>query len=947
MKFPRHKHLSVLLALALVGSNMSGAALAQTPAALPQTRTSSAVTTSAVALPAGVERVTSVEGITEYRLTSNGMRVLLFPDETKPTITVNLTYLVGSRHENYGETGMAHLLEHLLFKGSKNHTDIDAEFTKYGASNFNATTSYDRTNYYEIIPATDTALAWALDLEADRMVNSFIAKKDLDSEMTVVRNEFEAGENNPVGIMQQRALSTAYLFHNYGKTVIGARSDIENVSIDRLQAFYRKYYQPDNAVLLLAGRFDEAKALQLIVNKFGNIPRPARTLAPTYTVEPVQDGERTVQLQRVGDVQAVAAVYHVAPGSHADAAPMQILSYVLGSTPSGRLHKALVETKKATNTFGFTFQLAEPGVAFFGTTLRPENSLEDARQTLLTTIQDISKNPPTKEEVDRARTALLKNIELALTSSESVGLILSEWVAKGDWRLFFLNRDRIRNVTPADVQRVAAQYLKESNRTVATFVPVAKPDRAEVPGVPDVAALVKDYKGDAALAAGEAFDSSPANIESRVTRTGEVKTGAPGLEIALLPKRTRGNTVNAVMTLRFGDEQSLVGRSTVASLTGAMLMRGTKTRTRQQIQDELDRLKARINVSGGASSANVSIETVRENLPAVIRLVADVLREPAFDAKEFEQLKQQRLAAIEQGRSEPVQKAINAYQRHINPYPKTNVRYVPTIEEQLAETQAATLDDVKKFYADFYGASYGQLAVVGDFDPKEISALATNLFGDFRTPRPYARIANTVQVVPAVNLSLEAPDKANAFFIAGYNFPLRDTHPDYPALALGSYILGEDGLNSRLAKRIRGKEGLSYGVGGGFNAGALDDFGAFNASGIYAPQNAAKLEAALRDELAIAIKDGFTAEEVQNAKTGFTESRKSNRAENAALARQLNNYLFLDRTLAFDAELERRIQALTPAEVTAAVRKYLDPTKITIIKSGDFAKSAVAPGAIK
>ena len=233
------------------------------------------------ALPKGVERVTSVEGITEYRL-SNGLKVLLFPDPSKQTMTVNITYLVGSAIEDYGETGMAHLLEHLVFKGSPKHLNIPQELTSHG-SRPNGSTSYDRTNYFETFAATDENLNWALDLESDRMVNSFIAKKDLDSEMTVVRNEYEAGENSPFNVLLERAIATSYVWHNYGKTTIGARSDIENVPIERLQAFYHKYYQPDNAVLTIAGKFDEVKTLALVDKYFSSVPRPTRVRCKRFT----------------------------------------------------------------------------------------------------------------------------------------------------------------------------------------------------------------------------------------------------------------------------------------------------------------------------------------------------------------------------------------------------------------------------------------------------------------------------------------------------------------------------------------------------------------------------------------------------------------------------------------------------------------------------------------
>lgn len=885
-----------------------------------------------VALPSGVERVTSVEGITEYRL-PNGLKVLLFPDQTKQTITVNITYLVGSRNEQYGETGMAHLLEHLMFKGSTKHTNVPQELTAHGARP-NGTTWFDRTNYFETFAATDENLNWALSLESDRMVNSFIAKKDLDSEMTVVRNEFEMGENSPQAILQERVFSTAYLWHNYGKSTIGARADIENVPIERLQAFYKNYYQPDNAVLLVAGKFDEAKTLQLINQYFAPIPRPTRVLQKTYTVEPTQDGERMVTLRRVGDVQVVAAAYHVPASSHPDTAAITLLSQILADTPSGRLYKALVETKKASSVGSQLNGTREPDLLYFATEVRQDAQLDPARDAMLDTIEKFTTTPPTKEEVERVRTNILTQLQLALNSSEIVGLIMSETIAAGDWRLLFYQRDRLRQVTPEDVQRVAAQYLKPSNRTLGVFVPTTKPERAEVPPTPDVAAMLKDYKGDAAIAAGEAFDPSPANIESR-TKRNSLPTG---LQIALLPKKTRGNTVVAAMTLRYGDEKSLMNRTTAADLTGSMLMRGTSKHTRQQLQDEFDRLKARVSVNGGPTQATVSIETIRENLPAVMRLVAEVLREPSFPAKELELLKQEELAGIDQQKSDPQAISITAFRRHINPYPKGDVRYVSTPDEDIAEINATTLDDVKKFYSDFYGASTSELAVVGDFDEKEVTNLATELFGNWKSPRPFSRVVSTYREIPMASQSLETPDKANAFFIAGMNIPLRDDDPDYPALVLGNYMLGGGFLNSRLATRIRQKEGISYGVGSQLSANPLDQLGSFITFAIYAPQNAAKLETAFKEEVARALKDGFSAEDVAAAKSGYLQSRQVSRAQDGGLARNLAQYLYLKRTLNWDAEFEQKIAALTPDQIVTAMRKHIDPSKITIVKAGDFAK---------
>jgi zinc protease len=878
----------------------------------------------------------SVEGITQYVL-SNGLVVLLFPDSSKPTITVNITYLVGSRNEGYGETGMAHLLEHMVFKGTPHHRNIPQELTEHGAQP-NGSTWFDRTNYFETFAATGANLDWALDLEADRMVNSFIAKSDLESEFTVVRNEYEMGENDPFNVLEERVLSTAFLWHNYGKATIGARSDIEQVPIERLQLFYHRYYEPDDAVLLVAGKFDPQRTLQLIEQKFGRIPRPVRTgvmqIWPTYTIEPTQDGERTVTLRRVGDVQVVMAAYHVPAGSDSDFAAVQVLAQILGSAPSGRLYKALVDTKKAATVGASAYQLKEPGILYAYARVREEDPLDSASVALERTLDSVVTVPPTAEEVERGKALLLRNIELNLNNSERVGLWLSEWLAMGDWRLLFLYRDRLKGVTPADVQRVAARYLLPSNRTLGEFIPTTAPQRAEVPATPDVAALVRDYHGDTARAAGEAFDPSPANIERRVVRSALPN----GLQLALLPKRTRGQSVNAYLRLRYGTLAAVTGKAVLADLAADMLLRGSRHHTRQQIKDSLDHLQARVNVFGGPTQTTVMIETTRPRLPAVLSLVAEVLREPAFDTTEFRTLRQENLAQIEEMKSEPMMRAQLALSRHLNPYPQGDPRYTATLDEQAAEYGAATVEDARRFYDAFYGASHAELAVVGDFDPRAITSLVTDRFGDWRSAQPYQRVPQVYQDRPDTTIVIETPDKPNAAFFAGLNLHLRDDDPDYPALVLGNYMLGGGFLNSRLAVRIRQKEGLSYGVGSFVGVGALDSAGSFVTYAIYAPQNVRRLETAFREEIDRALRDGFTPTEVEQAKAGWRQEREVTRSRDQMLVSMLGSYLYLNRTLAYDADLERMVAALTPAQINAALRRYVIPGKITIVEAGDFAK---------
>lgn len=889
-----------------------------------------------------LEPVASVEGITEYQL-DNGLRFLLFPDPSNPRITVNITYLVGSRHEGYGETGMAHLLEHLLFQGSTGHPNITQELSERGAQP-NGTTNIDRTNYFEVFPASEENLEWALDLEADRMVNSFVAAEDLESEMTVVRNEMESGENNPFGILLERMFSTAYLWHNYGKSTIGARSDVENVPIERLQAFYRKYYQPDNAVLVVAGDFDEARALELVVEKFGPIARPDREgdniIWPTYTREPTQDGERSVTLRRVGEVPIAMSMYHIPPGSHEDFAAVQALSFVLGDSPSGRLYEALVESGIAARAGAAPFQAREAGPFVTFANLSADGDLEEAVRVMNEVVQGVLTNPVTGDEVERAKTSMLNSINQAFASSVGIALQLSEWSALGDWRLFFLHRDRVEALTADDLNRVAQAYLKPSNRTVGRFIPTEQPDRAEIPDVPDVMAMVEGYAGREAIAQGEAFDPSPANIDAR-TSTFELPNG---MQVALLPKETRGDIAVIRMRLHFGDEESLTGLGTAAGMAGSMLMRGTETRTRQDIQDELDRLLAQGGLGGGPTLATGQFQTVRDNVSDVLRLMADIARRPAFPADEFEIIRDQQIAAIEEASTDPQALSQLELARIMEPRPAGHPSYTETSEEAIENLRSVTLDDARAFYQEFWGPQNGSIVLVGDFDPDEVRSTIEAEFADWEPAHPFERVATPFFDPEAQNIELETPDKANAILWARQNLELRDTDPDYPALIMAGEMIGGGVLHSRLANRIRNQDGLSYAVQALITGHPVDASGQFLAVAIFAPENVDRVESAMLEELEKVLADGFTAEEFEAARQGWLEGRQLNRAQDGAVAGGIGQNLYFGRTFASDQELEDRVRSLTLEEVNQAIRDRLDLSKLTIVKAGDFANKRVTIG---
>ena len=559
----------------------------------------SAAVTAMSASAAALKPVHTVEGIKSYEL-DNGLQIVLFADQSKPTATVNTTYLVGSRMENYGETGMAHLLEHLMFKGSKNYPDPTKEFTRRGFR-MNGTTWLDRTNYFVSFTASDDNMKWALGWSADAMTNSFIAKKDLDTEMTVVRNEYEMGENKPISVMLKRMQSVLYDWHAYGRSTIGARSDIENVPIENLQAFYRKWYQPDNAVLTVSGKFDEAKVLEWIQETFGKIKRPERVLPKAWTIEPVADGPRTFEIRRPGETQLVAVGYRVPSALAEDTNAVETATDILADSPRGRLYKALVETGMATQVFGWPMSTRDPGFVMFGAMVKKGDDIESVKNKLIETIElSFAKKPATDEEVGTSLAEAAVDYDRALSDPEGFAVDLSDYIALGDWRLFFADRDATAKVTPDAVNTAAATYFVRDNRVVGLFIPDDHPKRAPYMTTPDVKDVIAKAtfkeEGDQA----EAFDASQDNIDARTER---LRIG--GVEVALLPKKTRGRTVTVLSNFQWGNLESNRGKAALNSMVLPMLSRGAEGMDRKAIADACTELKVQGDVMGYLSLIHI------------------------------------------------------------------------------------------------------------------------------------------------------------------------------------------------------------------------------------------------------------------------------------------------------------------------------------------------------
>lgn len=876
----------------------------------------------AFALPTGVTEVTEVEGITEYRL-KNGLRVLLAPDESRPNTTVNMTYLVGSRHENYGQTGMAHLLEHMLFRGTPTMPNALGEFSKRGLA-ANGTTSLDRTNYYATFAANPDTLNWYLDWQADVMINATISKADLDAEMTVVRNEMERGENSPFRILMQTMQSASYQWHNYGKSTIGARSDVEQVDIEQLRAFYKLYYQPDNAILIVSGQFDVEQTLEHIARQFSKIQAPSRQLPPEYTEEPIQNGSKLVTVRRQGGSPLVAAQYHTPAEADPSFTPLSLGVSILSDTPSGLLYKNLVEKDLSTSVFGYVAGLRQPGYALFMAELKDGMDQDKALLTLNDTVEQHT-NAIKQEDLDRVRHQWLNAWAQIYADPSQLASSLSESAASGDWRLFFWQRDQVETTQLTQVQKALQDWLVADNRTDGLYIPTENPKRAPRAVTPNVTALLANYQGKAVEGIAESFDPTPENIDKRTLREMvELDNQLGVIKLALLPKATRGNRVNAVLSLRFGDPESLKDSAAIANATANLLSHGTKSMSRQQIEDAFTQLQASVHFSGGPNGVEVQIETIGENLAAVLRTVASILKEANFPEAELNKYKAQRLTALSNAKSEPTSVANLALARHLNPWPKDDIRYTPTFEESAARIEGLSQADLLAFYERFYGLGNARFSATGTFDPDEIKATLIESFSDWKSAPVYERASEPYRDIAAEQIIINTPDKANAFFVESLGLKLQDTDPDFVALYLANYLLGQS-ETSRLWNRVRVNEGLSYDVRSRLNASSYEPSGSWTIYAIHAPENTSKLQRVIREELDKVLTEGFTQTEVDEGIHALLRYRQLARSNDSVLTSTWHNYLDLDRSFAWSAAVDKALQQLTAEQVNATLKKYLKP----------------------
>ncbi|MBK5260330.1 MAG: insulinase family protein [Thermoanaerobaculia bacterium] len=889
-------------------------------------------------LPPNVEFAESYRGVDMYRLKSNGMPILLMPNHATPVFTFMVVYHVGSRNEAPGNTGSAHLLEHMIFNKStenfgraKGHKTFQEVLYEAGAdfSSTNMTTWYDRMNGYSTLPSDKLDLA--MKIEADRLGRGLILDSERQPEMSVVRNEYEIGENNPGSALFKAVVAASIQAHPYHWSTIGYRSDIEGVTTEKLREHYKNFFHANNAEAILVGDFDTGKALEAFDREFGGFKKSSAPIPQVITVEPPQEGERRAVVKRPGAVGLVMIGY-IRPGAmHADFHALEVLSNILGEGVNSRLYQALVEKQIASDVSSTNFTLKDPFPLLAGATAAPGKTHEEVEQALKAALREVVEKGVSAEEVRRAQQQIEVDVIRSRDGAYAFASGLGESVASTNWKWFLDYVDNVNAVTADDVKRVAAAYLVPEHATVGWFVPstgAAAPMAAKTAAVP----MAKP----AAPAEKARTQSAPASVSRSAFASRTVRRVlSNGITLDIVENHS--NPTVAIRGLVFaGDSAAPAGKLAVPDLTARMLQRGTKSRSKEEIGAIIDGAGANRNYSTSLFESNLLLNGLSRDLPLLIEILSDELRNPAFTADELTKAKAELKTNVLRADDNTQTRAMDRLTQLV--YPESHPYRAAGKDPMLASLEATTLDELRAFHRERYAGANLILAIVGDVDPQKTIALVEKHLGALTKGTRYRSEANRVAAGDkVVREAITMRGKANMNLIFGTASGLRRNDPTYEAALIANAALGQNSLSSRIGRRVRDTEGLSYNLASRYQySDALDGLWLVNVN--VAPQNLAKAMKSTREEIDKFAKEGVTDDEVVIQQNYFAGNYQVGLGTNAGVAAALVTAEKFGYGPKYLDEFPKRIRAVNKDQVNAAIKKHFFPERLNVIVAGDLEK---------
>lgn len=924
----------------------------------------------------GIEKVTDdpIDGISEYKVTANGLKVLMVERHETPVVSTTMVYHVGSRNEAVGYTGSTHFLEHMMFKGTPTFdplkkTGIDDVLKKVGGIN-NATTWYDRTNYFEVVPSAHLELC--LKIEADRIRNLLLRESDRQAEMTVVRNELERGEDSSSELLENNLFSTAFKEHPYHHPVIGWRSDVEGVPTSRLKSFYDEFYYPDNATLMVIGDFDSKEALKLVSQYFKDIAKAPHAYPKVYTTEPPQEGERRFTVRRGVDLPRVALGFHVPECLSKETYALDVAETILGDSEkrSSRLYKRLVETGMASEVACYHYALKDPGLLVV--TAQSNVGVDPAKLevAILDELKKMETVGPTEDEMTKAKKSIIKSLRLAITDPMGLSGQLTEAISSASWRWWVDYPANIEKVTAAEVKAVLKRYIYEDNRTVGFYFPkdegkdkspaeTEKEKQAESgeepaeavsdapptvspgeirpgteksetltsqaaePPKPGDAEKLPPTTGGAADSAIDPLSSLVLNKQKHTINIGKrVKKIVlkNGLSLLVLPMPGI-QTVALSGRINAGDHFCDQSKSQVPFFVSEMLTKGSTKYTKEALADELEHMGTSLEFSSASFWTSFDTQVVKEDLDKLFDVVSDTLKNPTFPSEELKLEKKLRFSDLEEHLADTGDVSWNAFLRKL--YKPTSGFYQKDFAGQIAEVNTINQKDLKAFHKKHYTPANFSLALVGDVTEDEARTYCEKYFGDW-VGEKREQIAVTEKDVNQISkpeeVVSEIPGKANVDVVIGRTVAVDLLSKEYFATVLGNAALGYDSFSCRLAP-VRDKYGLTYGI-----SSSIDDptqpFGSWSIKFSVNPDNLKKAKEIVSNIVNEYLKDGITQAELQIEKSHLAGVFSVYLRSPRHIASRLSFYDLAGVDVSYIDSYPDNLDKVTVEDVNNAIRKY-------------------------
>lgn len=862
-------------------------------------------------------------------LLENGLTVLTKEVHTAPVVTVQVWYKVGSRNEEPGVNGIAHQLEHMMFKGTQNRpVQFGRLFSALG-SDSNAFTSYDQTAYYGT--AERNKLKALLILEADRMQSSLIDTEQLASEKRVVISELQGYENSPEYRLNRAVMRAAFPNHAYGLPIGGTKADVEKFTVEQVQQYYRKFYSPENAILVIVGDFQTTATLEAVKEIFGKLSKSqeSKVKSPQSTVHSPQSTSPIV-LREAGATELLQMVYPLPDVNHPDVPALDVMDYVLTEGRSSRLYQVLVESGLASEISASVASLQESGWYEMLVTAAPKQKIAKIDSVLNKAIADLVKTGVTPEEVNRAKTQLEAAVILANRDITSQAMQLgNDETTAGDYHYTERYLAAIRKVNPADVVAVVKKYLKPELRTIGLFEPSQKQAKAGA-GKPHSTENTENFSPGSPAGPTEIFKYLPPvdeTIDISKRDLPQQFTFANGLRLLLLPDHSTP-TVTLSGHINAGMEFDPEEKAGLASLVAENLMNGTKTKDFLTIAKALEDKGASLEFTAYREGVRVEGDSLAGDLPVLLRTLADLVKNSTFPAKELELERQHALTGLKLDLDDPDEVAIRTFVQSI--YPRKHPLHTYPTEESLKQIKRK---DVIAFKEKYYRPDTTVLALVGDFDSVKVRSLIESEFGEWKVSGQPPKLKYPQVPMPEKILRVNSilPGKAQASTYMGYTGIKRQDPRFYAALVLNQ-ILGGDTLSSRLGAEVRDRQGLTYGIYSYFQVGK--NAGTFWIEMHTSPEDTSKAIASTQKLLKQIHQQGVTASEVEAA----TQTLISNYNVSLANPEELTKGILMNQVFGLDeVELRsftKKIQQVTLAQVNQAARELLHPDKIVVVTAG-------------